>query len=251
MFKLKTVIGYLIGAVLGLLIGAIIYYFQPITWQGSALVKTGAYKESILIENNYDVIQRIYSRGFIKKVAERAKRDEIIKLLSPQDDARLSVKTIKGGESLLIEVSGGAAEIVQISIAAVVMELISSHDSLLNNYLVDIRKEEAGLYLEQDKLSKRLTLISKSQAPISNNKPEEDRLVTGFEVIAIQHALEYKMNRASKIRDSISSANIRPTTLMEPVSVYERRFFSKLWRACLFGALAGIFISAVWIRWGK
>jgi hypothetical protein len=251
MFKLKIMNGYVIGAVLGLLVGAILYYVQPVTWQGNALIKVGQYNKNNFIEAHADVIERIYSRAFIKSVAERSQREDIISLLSPQDDARMSVKQTKGGESLLISVSGGSADIVQTSLDSIVMELLSRHEALMTNYLEYFRNEESRLHLEKDVLSKRLSIIFNSQEHARHKPAEERRLVTGFEVMTIQHDLEYKMNRSSELRDTISSANIRPTTLMENLSIFERRFFSKLWRACLFGALAGIFISAIWIRWGK
>ena len=69
-------------------------------------------------------------------------------------------------------------------------------------------------------------------------------------IMVTQTALEFKLNQASSLREAMS-ANIRPTSAIEPPSISERRIFSSIWRACLLGALSGIFLSAIWIRWGK
>jgi hypothetical protein len=247
MFKLKTVNVYLIGGVLGVLVGAILYYGQPVTWEGDALVKIGKYSDNVFIEEFADVTALIYSNGFIKKVAERIKRDEIIKMLSPQDDARLFVRKTKDGESLTIRVSGNTAEIVQISLDAILVELLSRHEALLNNYKLDVRKEESRLYLEQEKLLESLPIKSNRDTSCIYSPSVEKILEPEFDFLQIMRVMELNKNMALK---SIN-VHARPTNLMGIVSISERRFFPSLWRPCLLGALAGLFIIAIWIRWGK
>jgi hypothetical protein len=252
----KRMVRYLIGAVLGLLAGAILYFVQPVQWKGQALVRIGQISQN-QNQNSYPVeplpavVERLKSRSFIQAVAERAKRDEIVALLNVEEGAGLTTKQTRNGDFLIITVVGGSADLVRVSIDSVVAELVSKHDAILNAYQVDIRKELSKLDLERGVLSKRLATMLDGQA-VARPKPVDERgLVTGFGVMTIQHDLEYKLNRSSLLRESISSANIRPTSLMESVSVTERRMFSSLWRACLFGALLGFVLSAIWVRWKK
>lgn len=246
-FMMKKFGGYLIGAVLGLLIGAILYFVQPIKWKGQALVKLGQISQNQNQNQNQDfiepfetVMERLKSRSFIQSVAERAKKVEIVKLLSPDEDAGMAIKSTRNGDTLIITVKGGSTELVRDSLDALVTELIFKHDAIANAYQADILKELTKLDDEQVALSKRLGMVAKSHA-----------LETGLNVIIMQHALDYKLNRSTQLRGSISSANIHPTTLIENVSVTEKRMFSSLWRACLFGLLTGTFLSVIWIRWGK
>lgn len=117
--------------------------------------------------------------------------------------------------------------------------------------MADIRKELSRLDFKIDVLSKRLATILDSNAVNRGKSVEERKFAFGFEVIELQHNLDYKLNRASVLRESISSTNIRPTSLIEPTFVSEKRVFSKLWRACLFGTLSGVFLSVLWVRWKK
>jgi len=259
MFKVKKGTGkYLIGAVLGLLAGAILYFGQPVKWKGEAIVRIGQIlqnqtqnQNSFSIEPLATVIERLKSRAFIQAVAERAKRNEIMSLLNIDEDAGLTIKPTRNSDSLIITVVGSSAELVRISINSIAEELVSKHDALIAAYEADIRKEISMLNSEIDVLSKRLASMLDGQA-VARPKPVDERgLVTGFGVMAIQHELDYKLNRSSLLRESISSANIRPTSLIESASVSKRRMFSSVWRACLFGTLLGVFLSVLWVRWGK
>lgn len=251
---------YIVGVVLGLLVGAALYFFQPVQWKGQALVRIGQISQNqnqnqnqniYSIEPLSTVIERLKSRSFVLAVAKRAKRSEVVGLLDVDKGSGLTIKPVRNGDSLIITVVGGSAELVQASIDSVVAELVSKHEAILDAYQLDIRKELSRLDIELDVLSKRLARMLDGKAVVSPKSSEERGLVTGFGVMEIQHDLEYKLNRSSLLRESISSANIRPTTLIEPASVSERRIFSTLWRASLFGALLGISLSAIWIRWGK
>jgi hypothetical protein len=91
------------------------------------------------------------------------------------------------------------------------------------------------------------TIIEGSEVA-SGKGTDEKGFVAGFQIIEIQHDLDYKLNRASLLRESISVVNIRRTTLIEPPSLKEQRIFSTLWRACLFGTLVGMFFSMLWVR---
>ena len=242
-FMMKKFGGYLIGALLGLLIGAILYFVQPITWKGEALVKLGQISQNQnqnqsqnFIEPFETVMERLKSRSFIQSVAERAKKVEIVKLLSPDEDAGMAIKSTRNADTLIITVQGGSTELVRDSLDALATELIFKHDAIVNAYQADTLKELTKLDDEQVALSKRLGIVAKSHA-----------LEIGFSVMAMQHALDYKLNRSSQLRWSISSANIRPTTLIEDISVTEKRMFSSLWRACLFGAFLGVFLMSLWL----
>lgn len=263
MFNFKKSTGrYLIGALLGMLAGAMLYFIQPVQYKAQAIVRIGQISQSQsqsqnqnqnqdIVEPSATVIERLKSRSFIQSVAERAKRNEIVALLSVEEQAGLAIKPTKSGDALIITVSGGSADLVRVSIDSLVAELVSKHDAILNSYQADIRKELSKLDLELDVLSKRLARTFDGRTVASPKPAEERGFVTGFEIIAIQHDLEYRLNRSSLLRESISSANIRPTSLIEPASVLERRMFPTLWRTCLLGALLGIILSAIWVRWGK
>ena len=242
MIKLKTgARKYLTGAVLGLLSGTILYFVQPVKWQGQVLIKIGQFTQNQnFVESAETVIERLKSNSFIQAAAERAKRPEIVKLLSPDKDNGMAIRSTKNGELLIIYVKDSSAELVQDSLNAIGAELIYRHNAIVNAYQADIRKELAKWDVEQNVLSKRLAMISEGNAS-----------KTGFDVMVTQHDLEYVLNRSSQLRESISSANIRPTSLIEDTVVTKKRIFSTLWRACLFGVLTGIFITAIWIRWGK
>lgn len=246
-FSLEKMWGYLIGAVLGLLFGAMLYFVQPVKWKGQALVKIGQISQNQnqsqsqnFIEPLETVIERLKSRSFIQAVAQRAKRDDINKLLNVDEDAGMAIKSTRNADALIITVVGSSAELVRDTIDSVVAELVFKHNTILNAHQADIRKELARLDLEQDALLNRLSMVLKGKA----NE-------TGFVVMTIQHDMDYKLTRSSQLRESISSANVRPTSLIEDASVTEKRIFSSLWRACLLGLLTGIFLSAIWIRWGK
>jgi hypothetical protein len=240
---------YLIGTVLGLLIGAILYFVQPIKWKGQVLVRVGQISQnqnqnqnSSSVEPLPTVVERLKSRSFIQGVAERTKRVEIAALLNVDEGAGMTIRPTRNSDSLEIIVTGGSSELVRTAIDGVVAEVISKHDAILKAYQVDSRKELARLDSEIDALSKRMAVAAK--------KSSEGRdVMAGLLIMTTQPALEFKLNRASLLREAMSSANIRPTSALEHPSVSERRIFSSLWRACFFGALSGILLSALWIRW--
>jgi hypothetical protein len=261
MFNIKKRMrDYIVGVVLGLLAGAVLYFVQPVQWKGQALVRIGQISQNQNQNQNQNIysieplptlVERLKSRSFVLAVAKRAKNSEIGELLDIDKRSGLTVKPVKNSDSLIITVIGGSAELVQDSIDSVVAELISKHDAILDAYQADIRKELSRLDFEIDVLSKRLATILDSNVVDRGKSVEERNFAFGFEVIELQHNLDYKLNRASVLRESISSANIRPTSLIEPTFVSEKRVFSKLWRACLFGTLSGVFLSVLWVRWKK
>jgi methyl coenzyme M reductase beta subunit len=196
------------------------------------------------------VIYRLQSRSFIQAVAERAKRNEIVELLNVDEDARLKLEPTRNGDSLVISIVDDSADLVQVSINAVVAELVAKHDAIINYHESDIRKEILRLDSEINTLSKHLdTMLDGKIKVLASPKPSEGLgLGTGFLLMSTQSILENRLNRSSLLRESVSSANVRPTTTIEPPSVSEQRIFSKLWRACLFGILTGIFLSAIYVK---
>ena len=251
MLNIKKMRGYIVGVVLGLLVGLALYYVQPVQWKGQVLVRIGQTSQNQSIEPLPTLVERLKSHSFALAAAKRANNNDIGELLDVDKGSGLTVKPVKNSDSVIITVIGGSAEMVQASIDSIVAELIYKHDAILDAYQVDIRKEISRLDFEIDALSKRMATILDGKMVASGKPAKERDLVVGFEVIGIQHDLDYKLNRASVLRESISSINIRPTSLLEPSFISEQRIFSKLWRACLFSALLGVFLSVVWIRWKK
>lgn len=240
--------GYLFGAGLGLLAGSILYFLQPVQWKGQALVRIGQISQgqNQSLEPMGTVMERLKSRSFVQAVADRAKINEIAALLNVDEGAGLTIKPTKNADSLMITVAGDSAPLVQASIEATVAELVSKHKTILDAYQADIGKELSKLDLELEVLSKRLASMLQGRLVATTRTDEESVLATGFGIVATQHDMDFKMNRASQLRESISSANNRPTSLLEPASICEKRMFSKLWRASLFGALVGILLSMIW-----
>ena len=233
---------YLIGTLLGLLTGAILYFVQPVKWKGQVLVRVGQIlqnQNSSAIEPLSTVVERLKSRMFIQAVAERVKKDEIAAWLNVDEGAGMTIKPTRNSDSLEIIVVGGSSELVRTAIDGVVAEVVSKHDAILKAHQADSRKELARLDSEIDVLSKRMA--------VADEKSSEDRgVMAGLLIMTTQSALQFKLNRASLLREAMSSANIRPTSALEPPSISEWRIFSSLWRVSLFGALFGVFVIFLW-----
>ena len=248
MYKAKKRFGGLIfGVVVGFLLGAVAYFVQPIHWKGQALVALVRIGQMSPSQSNFSSIEpmttaidRLRSNSFVQGVAKRAKKSEVAALLNVDEEDGMAIKQTRNGDSLVITIVGNSSELVKTSIDAVVAELIFKHEVLLNDYERDIRKELLTLDVEVNAIYKRMEAAS-----------ERSGMATGFTILASQNILEEKLKRASLLRESISSANIRPTSLLEPTSISERQIFSSLWRTCLLGALLGVVLSEVWVRWKK
>jgi len=243
---------YLIGGMLGLSVGAILYLIQPVEWKAQALVRIGQISQNqnqntSSVEPLTVVIERLKSKSFISAVGERTK----INLLDGDKVAGLTVKPIRNSDSIIITVVGGSAELVKASINGIVTELISKHDAILEAYQSDVRKELSRLDFEISVLAKRMATDVDGRVVASGKHANEIGFHTGFEMIGIQHELDYKLNRSSLLRESISSVNLRPTSLIEAPSISEQHIFSKLWQACLFGTFLGMFLSMLWVRLKK
>lgn len=255
----KEIRWYSFGALLGLAAGVALYFFQPVQWQGQALVRIGQIFQNQNQNQNQlqnieplsTVIERVRSRSFIQAIAKRAKRNEIVGLLDANEGDGLIIKPMRNVDSLIIKLSGGTAELVQITIDSLVAELVAKHDALIDAYKSDILKELSQLNVEINALSQRLAATIEVYENISSKFAEEKGFVTGFRIMSMQHDLDYKQNRASILREAISSSNIRPTFLIEPVSVFQKRLFSRLRHAVLFGGLLGILVSVLFVQWRK
>jgi hypothetical protein len=264
MFKMSINIRwYIVGALIGLATGVMLYFLQPVQWQGQALIRIGqlsqnqnqnqnpGQNQSLSIEPLATVIERVRSRSFIMAVATRAKKNEIVGLLDANEGGGLTIKPTRNADSLVITLIGRSAELIQIAIDSLVAELVAKHDALIDAYQSDIRKELSQLNNEIDALSERLAAAIEVPANTSPKLAEERGFVTGFRIMSMQHDLDYKQNRASILRESISSSNIRPTFLIEPASVSQKRLFPRLLHAVLFGGLLGIFASILFVQWRK
>lgn len=247
---------YLIGAMLGLLAGAILYFVQPVKWKAQALVRVGQTSQnqnqnSFPIEPLPTVVERLKSRAFVEAVAKRAKKNEVVALINIEEKAGMTIQPTKNSDSIVITIVDGSSELARTTTDAVVNELIFKHNVILQTYQNDIIKELSKLDAEADALSKRIVMATEAMRIPNCNFSEGRGAVAGFFIMMLQRDLEFKLNRSSLLREAISSVNNRSTSLLEPVSISERRLFSSLWRASLLGALSGILLSAIWIRWGK
>ena len=257
MFNLKKVAGvYVIGILLGLLVGAIFYFVQPVQYKAQALIRIGQISQNesrnvYFIEPIMTVVERIKLPAFIQAVAERAKRNEILRLLNAEEGSGMTVKQMKAGDALLVTVVAGTPDLARISAASVVDELVEKHAQIADFYRSDIRAELSKLDRELGALSRRIEKLLGSQAAGSPKQAGEREMAIGFNLMTIQRDLEYKLNRSSSLRESISNANVRPTMLLEPIGLSERRIFLTLWRPCLLGGLLGFVLSVVWIRLKK
>jgi len=251
MFNLKKSKIYLVGTILGAIVGSTIYFLQPVSWKGQALIRIGQIiqnqgqsQSSSTIEPVPTVIERIKSRSFAHAVAERSQVKEVETLLDVDQQSGMTAKQTRNGDSVEITVIGGSFELVHAAIEAVAAEIVAQHDALFNDYLADSTKELAKIDTEIEMLSKRIDLAT-------NKLSKENSTVAAILIISTQPALEFKLNRASLLRETASSSNIRRTSLIASPSITERHLFSSLWRASLFGALLGILFSAIWVRWKK
>jgi hypothetical protein len=251
MFKVKKIQWYLTGSVLGLLAGALIYFVQPVKWKGEVLVSVGGFSHNTIqrkslnrnfIEPLETVVERLKSRSFIQAVAERGKRNGIAALLNVNEGAGMTIKRIRNSDSLKIIVIGAPSELVQAAIEGILAEIVSKHDAILKASIADSQKVLARIDSEIDVLLKRIAMAEKMQSE------GREVLVQLLKIIATSPLLKFKLDQASSLREDISNW---PTSALEPPSISEWRIFSSLWRACLFGALLGMLLSAIWIRWKK
>ena len=245
MYRVKNIFAsYFIGATLGVFAGATAYYLQPIKWKGQVLIRIGYFSQSIAIEPLANVVERLKSRSFINDVAERANRDEIKALLNIDEDAGMVIRPIRNGDSIEVVVVGNSAELVKASLQSVVAELKFKHDALLESMLQDKYKEitrvESEIGLLSERLADQIGRAARGRSAVSE-----------IQILATQGLLEQKIVRAYSLRDSVSTLNRRPTSEMETISVFERRFVSSLWRICLAGALLGAISAGLLLRFKK
>ena len=251
---------YLAGAVLGLLFSVLLYAIQPVRWEAQALVRLAqtatsqqnqVTSEFNAIEDVPVVIERLKSRSFMSEVVKRAKTDGVADILNPDKCNCVTIKLIKNNDAIIISVIGNTSELAKISADAVVEELKSKHNVMLDDYKRGIEIKVLALDRETELLSKNISLLADSMK-ISKDKTDDTQAVSkGILIMTMQVDLEKKRNQLIELRDLTSSFNSRGTELLEPIFVREKSLFSSLWRAGLFGTLLGIFLSVLWVRWNK
>ncbi|PPK74144.1 hypothetical protein B0F87_11175 [Methylobacter tundripaludum] len=247
---------YLTGAVLGLLFSVLLYATQAVRWEAQALVRlaqtsTSQQSEFKAIEDVPVVIERLKSRSFMSEVIKRAKTDGVADILNQDKCNCLTIKLIKNNDALIISVLGSAPELAKISTDAVVEELKFKHSILLDNYKSGIEHKALALDRETEALSKNIAVLAESMQ-MSKDKADDAQAVSkGILIMTMQTDLEKKRSQSTELRDLISSFHSRGTELLEPIFVREKRLFSSLWRACLFGTLLGVFFSVLWVRWKR
>jgi len=216
-----------------------------------AQTSTSQQSEFKAIEDVPVVIERLKSRSFMSEVIKRAKTDGVADILNQDKCNCLTIKLIKNNDALIISVLGSAPELAKISTDAVVEELKFKHSILLDNYKSGIEHKALALDRETEALSKNIAVLAESMQ-MSKDKADDAQAVSkGILIMTMQTDLERKRSQSTELRDLISSFHSRGTELLEPIFVREKRLFSSLWRACLFGTLLGVFFSVLWVRWGK
>jgi hypothetical protein len=233
-----------IGAVLGLGAGALTYLIQPIQWDATALVGVGQILSvkrdgpPALIEELLTVEERVKSPSFAAAALARMKSGTSNGISQDEYDEELSAKPIRNTNTLLISFVGKSPEIANAALHSVVDELLAKHALLFNQTQADAQAEIANLNLEIESLSKKIATSPNGRSDVSGN----------LSLDLWRHELDDDIHRAGVLRDSVSSMNMRPTSLLEPISVTERRMIKSPWRACLFGAIAGVAASLILIR---
>jgi hypothetical protein len=81
------------------------------------------------------------------------------------------------------------------------------------------------------------------------NPSDVSDATTGFKVMILLQTLDRDKSRLTALQDAISANNIRPTKLLENTPVAKKKLIPSLLRACLSGALFGIFFGVVWVQW--
>jgi len=252
MFKVTGNLGkYLTWALIGLLAGTLLFILQPTQWRGQALIRIGQIQSGVLIEPLPTVIERLKTNSFVTAVGERAGIDGVTALLNVEEGASITIRTVKNSDTLIITVDGGSLEIVRAAMDGIVAELIYKHSAIINAYQRDVKKELARIEDEYSLIIKQIGTVTGAANLISSKVLDANRVAEALAVLSLRHELEQINNRASLLHESISSLNIRQTTLVEPISVSVRRIFSANWRASLLGMLLGVFFCAIWIRFRK
>ena len=75
--------------------------------------------------------------------------------------------------------------------------------------------------------------------------------VDGLLILSTQSALERKLERSSKLRESISASNLRRTAIIESIYVEEDLIIPSLRISCLLGLLMGICFAYALSRVGR
>lgn len=243
---------YTAGGAIGLVLGVSAYFAQPDRWMGQALVRVGQFSQSQAqsqgqsyntssIEPISTVVERLKSPSFVKAVAQRAKDDRLLSLLSVDGGGGMVVRPTRNSDSLAILVSADSEQLARVAIDAVVAELVSKHQMILNSYQPDAQKELVQLELQINALAQRMQSAADRQLG-------GDRAVAGLVIIATQPVLEQKIARTLALRESLSAANRRPTALLEATSVSGKRMFRSLWRTALLGLALGVLLSIAWLK---
>ena len=213
------------------------FYMQPVRWRAEGYIRLGQTQSGYPIEATAVTMERIKAKSFIKSVAERAKNVEIEALLRSDKDAGLTTKSPRTTDLLVLTIVGNSSKLVRNSMEALVLEIVTRHDDMLNSYSTDIRKELAGLDSDIFELSKR-------QRTSADNVLKDIPFDLALRLSASQ-SLEVKSARAFKLREILSGANIRQTALLEPIFVEEFPLIQSLRIACIFGLLIGVTVAVI------
>lgn len=249
----KKIKVYMAGVLIGSFVGALLYMIPP-RWEGIALVSIGQLRPDVPIEEATVVCERLKLPFFVQEVADLAKNKNVLELLDANNGAGLTCQPIKN-DVVIIKVTARSPKLTQVSIDSVAAELIDKHNEILNKYTKDIYREIAKIHSEIDALSKEIYTSLDVTTSDNDNKGKINETWLGFAAMMKHQDLDYKLHLLENKNDrhitllqSVDSTNIRRTSLLEPISISEKRLFSKLWRACLFGALLGILLSMFWAQ---
>jgi flagellar biosynthesis regulator FlaF len=238
----------------------LLYAIQPVQWEAQALVRlaqTAASQQNQIIsefnaiEDVPVVIERLKSRSFMSEVIKRAKTDGVADILNQDKCNCVTIKLIKNNDALIISVVGITPELAKISADAVVEELKFKHSVMLDEYKSGIEHKALAVDRETEALSKNIAVLADSMRTGKDKADDAQAVSKGILIMTMQTDLEKKRSQSTELRDLMSSFHSRGTELLEPIFVKDKRIFSSLVRACLFGTLSGVFLSVLWVRWNK
>ncbi|WNV05399.1 hypothetical protein RP726_03050 [Candidatus Methylospira mobilis] len=253
---------YLIGVIVGGLIGVVLYFIQPVRWEGQALVKLGSLLvkgsqkttssiglENSSIEEMQVVIERLKSPSFVQTVVKKLENNRASELIYNKGGLGFKTRSIRNSDSLVIGLTGDSPDIVRSALGAIVEELLSIHEGIYSEAVNSIQSEIAGLETEVGLISRRLNILIDGGASEGENSVNDKSRVSGFAVLIMLHDLDIKNDQLRTLREHISILYSKSTRLAQPISISEWRMFNNIWHACVIGVFFGVFVSFIWLVW--
>ena len=253
---------YFIGVIVGGLIGVVLYFIQPVRWEGQALVKLGSLLvkgsqkttsliglENSSIEEMQVVIERLKSPSFVQPVVQKLENNRASELIYNNGSVGFKTRSIRNSDSLVIGLTGDSPDDVRSALSAIVVELLSVHEVIYSEAVNSIKSEIAVLENEVGLISRRLNILIDGGASEGESSLSDKSRVSGFAVLIMLHDLDIKNDQLRTLREHISILYSKPTRLAQPISISEWRMFNSIWHACVIGVFLGILVSFIWLLW--